>query len=200
MIWHEIRGERKYGITTSKPAALSTLTISSGDLIHSSRYEAVNYYILEALLKKLSTLTDEKSFTDLGCGKGRAMVVAAYYGFTKIKGVDFAREVCDSAEQHLKKTQLRFPQMKYQLHCQNVLNYIIQPEESVFFLFNPFSDEILADFLEKVNISLEQHPRTIYFLYASPKYVDTFFEYEYEPVYRKRKLKWLDGVILKKPG
>ena len=65
-------------------------------------------------------------------------------------------------------------------------------------MFNPFNEETLAIFLEKVEISLKTHPRTIYFLYASPKHIETFFEYEYEPIYRKRKLKWLDGVILMK--
>lgn len=200
MIWHEIRGERRYGIITSKPAELSTLTITDGDLAQSSRYEAVNYFILEALLNKLRTLTNETSFTDLGCGKGRALVVAAHYGFTRISGVDFAEEVCNIAEIHLQALQKQFPKLEYRLQCRNVLDYDIRPDESVFFLFNPFSDEIISHILEKINVSLAQHPRIVYFLYASPKYIDTFFEYEYEPVYRKQKLKWIDAVILKKEG
>ena len=198
ILWHEVRGEKKYGITTSEPVELSKLTISNGNIKQSSRYEAVNYFILEALLSRLRTITNETSFTDLGCGKGRAMAVAAHYGFTKIKGVDFAKEVCSVAEHHLQNLPTQFPEMEYELHCQNVLEYEIEPNESVFFLFNPFSDEIISRFLEKVNISTAQYPRTIYFLYASPKHIETFFEFEYEPVYRKRKLKWLDGVILKK--
>ncbi|HRN57238.1 MAG TPA: hypothetical protein PLL71_12340, partial [Agriterribacter sp.] len=89
ILWHEIRGEKKYGIATSKPAELSELTIAGGNISQSSRYEAVNYFILEALLSRLRAIADKTSFTDLGCGKGRAMVVAAHYGFTKIAGVDF---------------------------------------------------------------------------------------------------------------
>lgn len=198
ILMHEIRGEKKFGIDTSKPIELSQLTIANGDIQHSSRYEAVNFYILEALLKRLREICDEQSFTDLGCGKGRAMVVAAYYGFTKIKGVDFAQEVCDIAERHMQKVSSQYPQMEYRVLCKNVLDYDIQSGESVFFMFNPFSDDIISKFLEKVNASIEQYPRTVYFLYVSPRYIETFFEFEYEPVYRKRKLKWLDGVILKK--
>ena len=198
ILWHEVRGEKKYRIATSEPLELSELTILNGNISQSSRYEAVNYFILEALLSRLRTISEETSFTDLGCGKGRAMVVAAHYGFTQIKGVDFAQEVCRVAEEHLQQLHMQFPQMEYQLYCQNVLDYAIQPDEHVFFLFNPFSNEILSRFLEKVDISIAQYPRTIYFLYASPKHVETFFAFEYEPVYRKRKLKWLDGVILKK--
>lgn len=198
IIWHEIKGERKYGIATSSPAELSQLTIVNGNTVHSSRYEAVNYFILEALLQKLRTLTNETSFTDLGCGKGRALVVAAHHGFNQINGVDFAKEVCTAAGQHMMELRETFPELKYQIQCTNVLDYEISPDESIFFLFNPFGEETLSRFLEKVDISLTQFPRTIYFLYASPKYIDTFFAFEYEPVFRKRKLKWLDGVILKK--
>ena len=198
LLKHEIRGEKKYGIDTSSPVELSNLTIRNGDISHSSRYEAVNYFILESLLSKLRSISGETSFSDLGCGKGRAMVVAAHYGFTKIRGVDFAEEVCSIADQHMQKASRLFPQIQYEVYCQNVLDYIIQPDESVFFLFNPFSEEIISAFLEKVNRSTEEFPRTVYFLYASPRHVETFFEFEYEPVYRKRKLKWLDGVILKR--
>ena len=198
ILMHEIRGEKKFGIDTSRPVELSQLTIANGDIQHSSRYEAVNFYILEALLRGLGEICEGKSFTDLGCGKGRAMVVAAYYGFTKIKGVDFAQEVCDIAKRHMQKISPQYPQMEYRVLCKNVLDYDIQSGESVFFMFNPFSDEIISKFLEKVNASIEQYPRTVYFLYVSPRYIETFFEFEYEPVYRKRKLKWLDGVILKK--
>ncbi|MCO5236313.1 MAG: class I SAM-dependent methyltransferase [Chitinophagaceae bacterium] len=198
IVIHEIRGEKKYGINTSSPVELSHLTIQNGDATHASRYEAINYYILEALLNKLCQITGDRSFTDLGCGKGRAMAVAAHYGFKTIRGIDFAMEMCRIAEQQMRKTVNRIPGINYKIYCQNVLNYDIHPEETVFFLFNPFDEEVLSAFLEKVNQSREEHPRTIYFLYASPRYIDVFFEYEYEPVFRKRKLKWLDGVILKR--
>ena len=201
MLFHEIRGEKRYKLNTSVPAELSRLTIRNGDISRSSRYEAINFYILEALLQRITEMGESRSFTDLGCGKGRAMVVAAHYGFTIIRGIDFATEVCRSAEENMRNISQLFPSVQYEVICDNVANYAISPEESVFFMFNPFDDTTIRAFLEKVEDSVEQSPRTVYFLYASPKHIDVFFDFEYEPVYRKRKLKWLDGVILKKePG
>ncbi|MBX2923597.1 MAG: class I SAM-dependent methyltransferase [Chitinophagaceae bacterium] len=197
ILHHEIRGEKKYRLDTSNPAELKNLTIVNGDIQHSSRYEAVNYFILEALLARLITLTASRRFTDLGCGKGRAMVVAAHYGFTNITGVDFASEVCDSARKNMQKAAETFP-IEYQVLCCNVLDYTIHENDSVFFMFNPFGQQTLFAFLEKLETSVKEHPRVVYFLYASPRHIETFFEFEYEPVYRKRKLRWLDGVILKK--
>ncbi|MFT3749447.1 MAG: class I SAM-dependent methyltransferase [Agriterribacter sp.] len=198
MIRYEIKGEKKYQINTTAPAELPDLTIQNGNISKSSRYEAVNFFILESLLQKIRSIDSLSSFSDLGCGKGRALVVAAHFGFTHLKGVDFAKEVCEEATQHMKKLKQIFPGINYEIICGNVIDYAIDPRESVFFMFNPFDDETIKIFLEKVEVSLQKHPRDIYFLYASPRYIETFFEFEYEPIYRKRKLKWLDGVILKK--
>jgi hypothetical protein len=198
ILFHEIKGEKKYTLYTFVPAELSRLTIRNGDISRSSRYEAVNFYILEALLQRITEMGAGRSFTDLGCGKGRAMAVAAHYGFTTIRGIDFAAEVCKSAEENMRNITQLFPSVQYEVICDNVAEYKIQPDESVFFMFNPFDDTTIRTFLEKVERSIDRFPRTVYFLYASPKHIDVFFDFEYEPVYRKRKLKWLDGVILKK--
>lgn len=201
IVLHEIRGEKKYRLNTSFPAELSRLTIRNGDISRSSRYEAVNFFILEALLQRITEIEKVRSFTDLGCGRGRAMAVAAHYGFTTIRGVDFAEELCKSAEENMCNIAQLFPTVQYKVICDNVSDYTIQSDESVFFMFNPFDDTTIRKFLKKVEDSVELHPRTVYFLYASPKHIEVFFEFEYEPVFRKRKLKWLDGVILKKePG
>lgn len=198
MIMHEIKGEKKYQINTTAPAELLDLTIQNGDISKSSRYEAVNFFILESLLQKMRSLDNIQSFSDLGCGKGRALVVAAHFGFTNLKGIDFAKEVCEEARNNMQQVKQIFPDINFEIICGNVTDYSVDPPESVFFMFNPFNEEIIENFLEKVEVSLKDYPRTIYFLYASPKHIETFFEFEYEPVYRKRKLNWLDGVILKK--
>lgn len=197
MIYHEVRGEKKYRLNTTQPAELNTLTIVNGDMLQGSRYEAVNYYILEQLLGRLTQVTEPYNFVDLGCGKGRAMVVAAHYGFTEIKGIDFATEVCKKAEENMRTVAAEFP-IHFQVLNEDVLNYNITENDTVFFMFNPFSKEVLTKFLEKIEASLEQYPRIIHFVYASPRFVEVFFEFEYDVIYRRRKLKWLDGVILEK--
>lgn len=198
ILFHEIRGEKKYRLNTSFPSELGRLSIRNGDISRSSRYEAVNYYILEALLQRITEIEENNTFTDLGCGKGRAMAVAAHYGFTTIRGVDFAEELCKAAEENMRNLNRIFPSVQFKVFCENVADYTIHTNESVFFMFNPFDDTTIRNFLKKVEDSFEIHPRDIYFLYASPKHIEVFFEFEYEPIYRKRKLKWLDGVILKK--
>ncbi len=184
--------------STSSPVELSDLNTGSNNIENSSRYEAVNYFVLEAMLKRIRQLTPATIFTDLGCGKGRAMVVAAYSGFTQINGVDFAKEVCEMAVENMQITSQYISGMSFRVVCSNVLDYEISPDESVFFMFNPFAEETIRKFLRKIEYSMRINPRSIYFLYVSPKFIETFFDFNYDPVYRIRKLKYLEGVILKK--
>ena len=198
--WHEIKRGSRYGINTIKPGPLKGLTIADGDISKSSPYEAVNYYILENLLENFRRLfPEEKNLTDVGCGKGRVMVAAAYYGFTKITGVDFAKELCEEAEKNMQLTKKKFTAIDYKVIYDNALNYPLTAADTVFFLFNPFNKEMLEKFTKKVVQSINQFPRTVYFLYASPKYLDVLQKSGFNEVYHIKKMKILEGVIAVNP-
>ena len=197
VLFHDIRGALQYGIMTFMPVKLTKLTIHSGDISKSSNYEAVNYFMLEQLLTAFRKLSSAESIVDLGCGKGRVMVVAAYFGFTKITGIDFAKELTEEASQNMKKVQKKNPQITWKVIHANVLDYTISPADNVFFMFNPFVEEILATFLGRLEISCKLFPRKTYFLYASPQHADVLRERGYQEVFRISMLD-LEGMILVK--
>ena len=197
--WHEIKRGHKYGINTIKRAELKEFTIAQGDIGKSSPYEAVNYYMLENLLENFRKLfPEEKSLIDVGCGKGRVIVAAAHYGFKKITGIDFAKELCAEAEKNINKIRPFFPKTSFRIFWMNILDYKIEPGDKVFFLFNPFNDEIMEQFTEKIDQSLKEYPRKTYFIYVNPRQIEILFQKGYKEVFRIKKLKWLHGVILLK--
>ena len=203
LLYHTVRGEKKYGIRTFRDAELDNYTIKKGDTTKSSRYEAVNYFILEKLLENFrNSFPEEKKILDAGCGKGRVLVTAAHYGFTNLTGVDFAKELCEEAESNMQKTKSKFTAIAYKIIWNDILNYDIPNDENVFFLFNPFDREVLEKFVARIDASVKQFPRTVYFLYASPKHLEVLEENNYTVVYNIKKMKWLEGVIAVKkwPG
>jgi hypothetical protein len=196
MLYHDIRGAVKYGIRkTFAPVQLRYLTIHDADLSKSSPYEAVNFYMLEKLLGAFRRRFAYTSIIDLGCGKGRVMVAAAYFGFKKIKGIDFARELCEEAIGNMQKTQINFPGLEWEVINANVLDYVIQPGDAVFFMFNPFVEETVDLFLDKLEVSCRQFPRKTFFLYASPQHLSALEKRHYKIIYRKSILN-LRGVML----
>ena len=198
MLYHDIRGAFRYGLRkTFAPVALKYLTIEGADISRSSPYEAVNYYMLERLLKTFCDLSPETSIIDLGCGKGRVIVVAAHFGFKKLIGIDFAKELCIEASRNMERTQIAINDIDWKVVHANVLDYPIQPDDTVFFMFNPFDEETLSLFLDKLESSCKQNSRKTWFLYASPQHAATLEKRGYQIAYRK-KLMNLEGFILYK--
>jgi SAM-dependent methyltransferase len=198
IFWHEIKRGPKYRINTIKPMGFKKMTITGGDVSKSSPYEAVSYYLLEKLFIRFRELSTDKTLTDLGCGKGRVLVAAAFFGFNYLVGVEFGKELCQEARKNLTNTAEKIPGIKWEIHYMDVLDYSIQPAESVFFLFNPFNAEILERFIQKLNRSLIVRPRKTWFIYASPVHATTLQHYGYEIVYHIHPGKKLEGMILKK--
>jgi cyclopropane fatty-acyl-phospholipid synthase-like methyltransferase len=194
MAYDNIRGTLKYGRGTFIPIELKNLTIKNGDLEQSSRYEAVSFYMLEHLFSAFRKLSGESSITDLGCGKGRMMMVAPHFGFTNITGVDFAKEVCAQAEEIMRATEVKFPGIRWQVLHENVADHAIRPGDSVFFMFNPFTEVVLNGFLKNLDKSCAEHPRTVYFLYASPQHQDLLQQNGFAVVYEKQKM-YLKSII-----
>ena len=197
VLYHDIRGAFKYGIHTFSPIDLKKLTITNGDTSKASRYEAVNFFLLEKLLENFRKLSSVTSIVDLGCGKGRVLVVAAYYGFTNIKGIDFAVELCQEATKNMQKVKSKFPLIHWKIINSSIEEYDILPDDTVFFMFNPFTEEIIRIFLNKLERSCQQFPRTTYFLYASPLYKELLTGIGYEIIFQKR-IMHLQGIIARK--
>ena len=194
VLYHDIRGAIKYSISTFDPVALNKLTIINGDISKASHYEAANYYLLETLFTAFRKISNADSLVDLGCGKGRVLAVAAHFGFTNITGIDFATELCNEASANMKKIQKRFPDLKWRIINDDIANYNISADDSVFFMFNPFNEAVLKGLLKNLDDSFNQFHRPIYFIYASPVHQQLLLDNSYAIIYQKQKLN-LKGII-----
>ena len=109
--------------------------------------------MLEKLLSAFQKVSGLTSIIDLGSGKGRVLMVAPHFGFTDITGIDFAKELCAQAIANMKEKETHFPDIKWKVINENVENYDIGNQDSVFFMFNPFTEDVLKSFLEKLDNS-----------------------------------------------
>src|SRR5215213_6471720 len=75
-VYHEIRGENKYNLDTSKIADVKKLSIKGNNIEHAELYQGANYYLLEKVFDHLQTIEANQNILDLGCGKGRVLAVA----------------------------------------------------------------------------------------------------------------------------
>jgi SAM-dependent methyltransferase len=197
-IYHEIKGENKYELDTIELDRLKTINIKGDNIHHSSIYQACNYYILEKGFEFLENIKENNNLVDFGCGKGRAIAVAANYGFAKITGIDFAKALCVAAEKNVRKKKLLFPSTSFTIICEDVINYEIEPDQHVFFFFNPFDEVIMLAVVKNILSSLRAKPRKAWIMYANPVHKEIFLSAGFVEEYYLRKLKYLELSILSK--
>lgn len=105
----------------------------------------------------------------MGCGKGRALCVAAHYGIPQLTGIDISEDLLRYAEQNLQQTIKKVhPIPKYKLLLRDAFYFPIANNCDVVFLYNPFDEIILSGVLNHISESLEKHPRAFYLIYITP--------------------------------
>ena len=194
IILQEIQGEKKYGINTTGADELMELKKIGVDISHATIYMPVSYQLLDIIFTYLPK-QNRHHFLDIGCGKGRAICVAAYCGFEKVTGIDFSKKFCEIAEENFIKIQTKIEHKTYSIVHKNILNYTIPIDVSCIFLFNPFDAEIMQQVVENIIINLQQQPRTINIVYVNPLYKYLFIEAGFKEIFYTKQKKYFEVSI-----
>lgn len=205
MIWQEISGEKKYGIDTTGADELFKLEDQGIDISHATIYMPVSYTLLEETFKQLKNAgpqqqtTNNKQqthFLDLGCGKGRALCVAAHQGFKKVTGLDFARDLCEAAKENLAITKQKIPALEYKVINNDAFYFEIPNDVDCIFFFNPFDEIIMSAVVNNIFASLKNNPRKIKIIYVNPLHKELFLKAGYKETWYSKKMKYLEVSIL----
>ena len=195
ILLQEIKGERKYGITTSGVDELQSLEKKGIDIDHYSIYMPVSYDLLDDIFNQLN-IKDTSHFLDIGCGKGRALCVAPYKGFNKVSGIDLSKEFCIAAEENLAITKKHFPGLQYKIINNDAFYFEIPNDADHIFMFNPFDEVIMDAVAENILESFEINPRTITVIYVNPICKQELLNVGFKEIYHTQKMKYLEAVIL----
>ena len=196
ILLHEIKGENKYGINTTGSDELHKTNAAGTDISHATIYMPASYILLEDVFKQLPT-NPSKHFVDIGCGKGRALCVAAHHGFKKVTGVDFSKEFCANATDNLIITKKIFPSFNFSVINKDASLFDIPDNADCIFFFNPFDLFIMNKVAKKIKESYVRKPRTIYIIYLNPLYKNELLNIGFKEIYYTIKMKYMEAVILK---
>jgi len=106
------------------------------------------------------------TFLDLGCGKGRVLLMASDYPFNKIVGVEFMPDLVGAAQKNIAGySSARQQCRQIEAVCLDARDFQFPAKPLVVYLFNPFSEATFAQVLENLRHSVEQSPRPVYVAY-----------------------------------
>lgn len=140
-------------------------------IVYTTAYYGIAPSALARALSDLDIHHNEFTFVDVGCGKGRAMIVAAQFPFHSLWGVEISPELCEIARANL---ALRPEWANRSSIVHEDAASVTYPEGPVLiFMFHPFLAPVLRRVLANLEAQLRKSPRTIYVLYArNPRYTE----------------------------
>ncbi|WP_425908294.1 class I SAM-dependent methyltransferase [Nitrobacter sp. TKz-YC02] len=161
--------DQEFNTDTDGIVPLWKLQIESPYREQGVRYQASNPDFIRAAIETLPIQPEEFVYVDIGSGKGRTLLVASEYPFRRVIGVEFSPELNAVAADNIRK--YRGSKRK----CDDVssvradaANWEFPAENTMFFLYNPFGEDVLRRMLVNLETSLAGNDREIYMVYSHP--------------------------------
>jgi SAM-dependent methyltransferase len=160
--------DRSHGTHTSGFVSADQLAAQEAAGAHAVFYAGSQPSVLREALKVVPSL-ETCTFVDLGCGKGRPLLVASEFPFRDILGVELSRDLAEVAERNAAIIAERFPdRTAIRIALGDASNFPIPSGDVVLFLYHPFAAELVVKVVRAVEAALTAESRSIYIVYYNP--------------------------------
>jgi len=178
------------GTDTSGIEPLWKFSISSPNAKFGGRYHASEEWELAGAAKVLDEDLSSFTFVDLGCGKGRSLLIAARLGFRRVVGVEFAAELAATARRNIQIAGIT----NASVIDADAAEFSLPEVDLAVFLFNPFRSAVVR----RVASKLEQ-PRVgeLYVIYSNPVCAEAFDDCQVLQRAGSAPARWLPTIIWK---
>jgi SAM-dependent methyltransferase len=132
------------------------------------QYMPTDPELFRQLIEELAIDYGQYTFIDLGCGKGRALLLASEFPFRRIIGVELLPELFRIAQENIRCFQQGAQSERIELWCGDGRRFQFPTGPLVVFLFDPFPEFVLEDVLSNLQRSVEADPRDTIVVYQNP--------------------------------
>jgi SAM-dependent methyltransferase len=156
-----------HGVDTCGDVPLQDLHFESEHKTPGLEYQSHHPAIIRAGLQSLQIRYQDFAFVDVGCGKGRVLLVASEFPFKKIIGLEFAPQLAESAKQNVKT--FRSGNRKcfdVEAVTADATEYEWAPEPQVLYFYSPFARPVLEKVVRNIELSLEKTPREMLVMFS----------------------------------
>lgn len=113
---------------------------------------------------------DSYSFVDLGCGKGRAVLMASEFGFGNVVGVELHASLAKTAEHNVAVwTAAGRSASPIRILCQDAADFTFPDGACLLYLFHPFAAPVLARVIERIDVEFACRQGMLDVIYFNPE-------------------------------
>jgi SAM-dependent methyltransferase len=162
------RWDHRHGVDTAGSIPLDGLSIAGPNRQFGNEYVCTSPNSFDFMMRALPPDLAGYTFVDIGAGKSRTLLLASRYGFAKILGIEFAKELVSCAKANIAsfKSDWQF--------CRNLdiveadaMQFAFPDTPLVVFFYNPFGREVFDVVLANLIASLDSNQRDCYIVYGS---------------------------------
>lgn len=169
--------DHAYGVETRRSVRTAALDISDDLLRDVVGYEASPPDVLRAILDCLPHNYREFTFVDIGAGKGRAVLVAAQYGFKEVVGVEISARLSQVARRNMRSFQRRFQHpVSWSIVTMDARDYCFPGQNLVVYLYNPCAAEMLRTIRRNIEAAAAKTDTEVIVVYYWPRFRAVFDE------------------------
>lgn len=164
--------DRQWGTDTSREVTMSALDYPAALRRSSHHYQASGAHLLDLTIACAGIDPVDFNFVDLGCGKGRVVLLAAQRGFVTAVGVEYSPLLTEIAERNATEFLARGgATLAPQFWQGNAADYP-PPDGNLFvYLYNSFGADILEACLDRMEAAKRAQPsRRIVLVYVNPQH------------------------------
>ncbi len=155
--FQEWKKERELGINTF---GMANSCSSAGVGAHI--YQPSSSVLFAKAIQQLDIPVHGSHLLDVGCGKGRVMVLAAEAGFTRVTGIDLDPTLCADASSNIERVKHRYRTTAFQVLQADAIAFGVPDDVDVAYLFNPFGRELLSQWMHHVTKTRIRPLRIVY--------------------------------------
>ena len=158
--------DREFGTDTLGVVELDEMQIGAEAGEGAVRYEATDPACFRFLLERAFPDGEHPdTFVDLGCGKGRVLILAAEAGFRRIIGIELDPGLHAIAVRNIEKVRWRYPAAEFGILNGDATAMEFPTRAIVCYVNNPFGADAILRVVRNLEQSLRAHPRDCILIY-----------------------------------
>ena len=130
-------------------------------------YEPISYECLDRIFESIEVVAGDV-LLDYGSGKGRVLIEAAGYPFTRILGVEYDKELVDCCTENVKRFDRSLLDARVQIYHVDAEEFNIPQDTNFIFLWNSFVGDVLSNVKEKILLHADSRPNPVNLILALP--------------------------------
>jgi SAM-dependent methyltransferase len=176
--------DQKHGVDTGGFLGGGRLAAAGGqNAFHNAGYYGISPSRFQTAIERWNEYLPANgltgySFIDLGCGKGRALMLASEYPFREVIGIELNPDLASIAADNIKIwLQSNRSQCPIQVLAQDVAAFAFPQGPCAVYLYNPFGAPVVQQLISNIEQQFGARSGILDILYVNPVAADLFAQH-----------------------